>query len=130
MHRYGQILVDIDRYLHMNRYIHVKVTPPAGCAHGCVPHHTGASAVYYAAAPAAAGGRARFSLGATPGSGGGLAPHLCVCVWAQGPGKFCVAGQRALRPTCVGAWGGSRVTIPSRDVYRSGPPAFVRWREA
>ena len=109
---------------------YVKVTPPAGCAHGCVPHHTGASAVYYAAAPAAAGGRARFSLGATPGSGGGLAPHLCVCVWAQGPGKFCVAGQRALRPTCVGAWGGSRVTIPPRDVYRSGPPAFVRWREA
>ena len=23
MHRYGQILMDIDRYKHMNRYIHM-----------------------------------------------------------------------------------------------------------
>ena len=35
--------------------------------------------------PAAAGVLARFSLGAAPGSGGGLAPFLCVCVWAPGP---------------------------------------------
>jgi hypothetical protein len=37
--------------------------------------------------PAAAGERPRFSLGATPGSGGGLAPHLCVCVWALWAGQ-------------------------------------------
>ena len=67
--------------------------------------------------PAAAGERARFTLGATPGSGGGLAPHLCVCVWAQWAGQIlrCWAtGPPRLRPA-RGVTSLSHVTAACRD---------------
>ena len=47
----------------------------------------------------------------------GLLQHVCVCVWAQGPGNFCVAGQRAFGRF---ARSRDRVTYPHSSVTRLG----------